>query len=752
MSIKQKLVLLSTCVLLGLIALFILNNYSQNQMKELVKAQKSVEVLKTLQTELRKNEKDFLARKDEKYLNDFQNNFKSLQNSANSLKDILKEVDISTEYTNEFLEISNKYYDIFTQIANTQKQIGLTHTDGLYGNLRKSVHNVQEFARNSNNFELLSLVYELRKEEKDFMLRLDEKYSTRFEKKIDSLTAMSINQEIKTYLNQYKTAFLQLVEKEKVKGLNEKTGLLENLRKTIYQTENSLNKMEKNISAHIVKAESFLNTFLIILTLLIIVVLMVSFYFISKSITKSINKFQEGLIGFFKYLNNETKDVALLDDSRNDEISNMSKLINKNIEKTKNNIEEDKALILDVTQVATKIKEGHLNKQITASTSNESLNALKDVINEMLVGLNKNISSISTVLKEFSNYKFTSKVDSSGVEGDMKEFIENVNFLTDEISGLLKDSLIIGLTLDEASDKLITNVDVLNTSSNEAAASLEETAAALEEITSTIVNNSENVAKMSKYAQELSNSAKTGQNLASKTTKSMEEINEQVSSINEAITVIDQIAFQTNILSLNAAVEAATAGEAGKGFAVVAAEVRNLANRSAEAAKSIKEIVENATSKANEGKGISSEMIKGYDVLLENIENSTQMISEIAAASKEQESGITQINDAVTQLDQQTQKNASIATQTHDIAIQTDTIAKEIVSDAGAKEFLGKEQAKVKKIDVPHEEEPKAKYDKKEEYEDKPRENKKSYSYEKKPKQAQTFTSNSSSDDEWESF
>ncbi|PPK61907.1 hypothetical protein B0F89_1061, partial [Malaciobacter marinus] len=110
-----------------------------------------------------------------------------------------------------------------------------------------------------------------------------------------------------------------------------------------------------------------------------------------------------------------------------------------------------------------------------------------------------------------------------------------------------------------------------------------------------------------------------------------------------------------------------------------------------------------------------------------------------------------QINDAVTQLDQQTQKNASIATQTHDIAIQTDSIAKEIVSDANSKEFLGKEQAKVKKIDVPHEEEPKAKYDKKEEYEDKAKNNNKSYSYEKKPKQAQTFTSNRS-DDEWESF
>jgi methyl-accepting chemotaxis protein len=97
--------------------------------------------------------------------------------------------------------------------------------------------------------------------------------------------------------------------------------------------------------------------------------------------------------------------------------------------------------------------------------------------------------------------------------------------------------------------------------------------------------------------------------LANKTTQAMEEINVQVNSINDAISIIDQIAFQTNILSLNAAVEAATAGEAGKGFAVVAAEVRNLANRSAEAAKEIKTIVENATIKANNGKNIANTMI-----------------------------------------------------------------------------------------------------------------------------------------------
>jgi methyl-accepting chemotaxis protein len=205
---------------------------------------------------------------------------------------------------------------------------------------------------------------------------------------------------------------------------------------------------------------------------------------------------------------------------------------------------------------------------------------------------------------------------------------------------------------------------------------------------------------MSKFSNDITIASKQGEELANKTTTAMDEINTQVNLVTQAISVIDNIAFQTNILSLNAAVEAATAGEAGKGFAVVAQEVRNLANRSAEAAKEIKDIVEGATLKANEGKDIASRMIEGYKGLNNSIEQTINLISDVEMSSKEQLLGIEQINDAVNQLDQQTQQNAMIASQTNDIAVGTDEIAKLVVEDANQKEFEGKNEVKAKNIGI----------------------------------------------------
>ena len=434
-----------------------------------------------------------------------------------------------------------------------------------------------------------------------------------------------------------------------------------------------------------------------LIVFVIILLLSVVFYAVIKDIVSKIELLGDGLAGFFKFLNKETKTTKQISIDCDDEIGKMAKTINENISKTQKLIEQDQELIDDVKKVVNDVKLGKLKQKITQNTQNENLQELKNNFNEMLENTSKNVSDdinkITRVLNSFSKFDFRDRI-----ENDNGAIEKGLNQLANIINEMLKENKSNGLTLNESSKVLLSNVNVLNISSNEAASSLEETAAALEEITSNLRSNTENIGQMSVFSNKVTKSVLDGEKLANQTTQAMEDINTQVQSISEAIAVIDQIAFQTNILSLNAAVEAATAGEAGKGFAVVAAEVRNLATRSAEAAKEIKVIVENATNKANQGKEIANNMISGYKDLNQNIAQTMQLIEDIEMSSKEQLKGIEQINDAVSQLDQQTQQNASVASQAHDIAILTDKIATMIVKDADAKEFIGKSDVKKRVI------------------------------------------------------
>jgi methyl-accepting chemotaxis protein len=438
---------------------------------------------------------------------------------------------------------------------------------------------------------------------------------------------------------------------------------------------------------------------IVILSSLIVIILF-STYLIKK-IKTSLNLFQQGLDSFFQFLNKEKNHIELIGINSKDEFGIMAKILNHNIEKTKKLIDEDDGLIEDAKAVMKRVNNGWYSQLIEKNTSNLTLQDFKNDVNQMIINTKDRFVSINDILGHYSKNDYTKKLqlNSNDEKGGVLEALVNgINRLQETITALLIENKSNGLTLEESSNILLSNVNKLNISSNEAAASLEETAAALEEVTSNIRNNTENISKMTILSNEVTISSSEGEKLAKQTTVSMDEINVQVNAINEAISVIDQIAFQTNILSLNAAVEAATAGEAGRGFAVVAAEVRNLASRSADAAKEIKAIVGNATLKANQGKNIANSMIEGYGKLNENIQHTINLISDIQNASKEQLLGIEQINDAVTQLDHQTQQNAQIASQAHDVAVVTDDIAKLIVSSANEKEFLGKSEVKSKNI------------------------------------------------------
>ncbi|MCT7520735.1 methyl-accepting chemotaxis protein [Aliarcobacter cryaerophilus] len=422
---------------------------------------------------------------------------------------------------------------------------------------------------------------------------------------------------------------------------------------------------------------------------------------ISKNIVFSINHFQTGLLNFFSYLNRQSPKVDYIDINSEDEFGAMAKVINENIKKSNEILLNEEQVLEQIEKMIQNIERGFFMYRIKLKCENQQIETIRNNINALANNLQMKISSISNVLLDFGESHFESRVPEDlemvGTYGSLKS---STRLVGNNVSELLAMILTTGDKLNEDTTILSASSQNLSINANEAAASLEETAASLEEITSNIRNNTQSIAKMSALSFNVTKSVKEGEELANQTTIAMDEINTQVNLVNEAISVIDNIAFQTNILSLNAAVEAATAGEAGKGFAVVAQEVRNLASRSAEAAKEIKDIVELATKKANEGKEIANSMIEGYKDLNSNVSQTVTLISDIEMASKEQLLGIEQINDAVNNLDAQTQQNAMVSNQINDLSREVSELSSKLVSAANLADYSKKTKDYICNVDL----------------------------------------------------
>ncbi len=226
--------------------------------------------------------------------------------------------------------------------------------------------------------------------------------------------------------------------------------------------------------------------------------------------------------------------------------------------------------------------------------------------------------------------------------------------------GVLKDVHVSMSTVNDAAGEIAAGNLDLSQRTEEQAASLQETASSMEELTSTVKQNAENARQANHLALGASSVAVKGGNVVGNVVGTMSSINESSKKIVDIISVIDGIAFQTNILALNAAVEAARAGEQGRGFAVVATEVRNLAQRSAAAAKEIKTLIGDSVEKVGIGTKLVDDAGKTMEEIVESVKRVTDIMSEITAASEEQSHGIEQVNQAIAQMDQVTQQNAGL--------------------------------------------------------------------------------------------
>ena len=406
---------------------------------------------------------------------------------------------------------------------------------------------------------------------------------------------------------------------------------------------------------------------------------------VSKNQLKLIDEYFQQYIEFTQYKQNN---FNYIEKTGNKELDALFSKWNEKIKETDSAIKSDINVIGEIVLTTDKVNQGIFRCRIKSNTKNPMIFTLKKTLNQMLDSLEDKMIKLESTLQSYATDDFRPKIDIHPIlKARMLSVMTSINTLGKSLSSNAKDNLNTGESLQQSSHKMNISMNNLATKANEQAASLEETAAAVEEITSITRNNTINASKMSELGQNVKKSVFDGQVLAKQTGSSMEEIHKKVAAITEAINIIDQIAFQTNILSLNAAVEAATAGEAGRGFAVVAAEVRNLANRSADAAKEIKSLVEDANLKAKQGKDISDSMISGYEKLNEIISETIHIIEDVSSASKEQMLGIEQINDAISLLDRVTQENANEANQTTQISTDVESLAKQLVNDANNKKF-----------------------------------------------------------------
>jgi len=469
---------------------------------------------------------------------------------------------------------------------------------------------------------------------------------------------------------------------------------------TITKKINLLKKVDDYLSNELIKSAkiklaSETSSLYIYVTLIFLNIVIASFlaYIISKNIANSISKIRYGIEQFLLFLAKEHNIIEKVDLKSKDELGEVAEMINKDIDKINDDIENDMLCVGEAILTLNKMQQGYYKCRVNTTASNSQIQTLADTINKMLDVQSRVMNDIVSGLDKYTNYDYREKIAlDKNITGETRKLVEGINNLCDAITTMLVDNKKNGLVLDNSSDILLVNVTQLSENSNTNAEAIKDTTVTLDGITKNLKTNNDHIVQMAEFATSLATSAKDGVELANQTTTAMNDINNEVAAITEAISVIDQIAFQTNILSLNAAVEAATAGEAGKGFAVVAQEVRNLASRSAQAANEIKTLVENATSKANTGKNISDKMIDGYNYLNQNINQTLELIEDVKSSSKAQESGIEHINNALNNIDLQTQEIAQVAKDSYSAAVQTDEIAKKIVSSANEKEFIGKDE------------------------------------------------------------
>jgi methyl-accepting chemotaxis protein len=580
MFIRSKLIISAVVSLTAIVAMFGLQRYMAAVQTELSMASTNIIEVEKQILELRKEEKDFFSRLDMKYVANHKQIVKNTFELIQQVEGILHSRGINTQRFDNLEQSLARYQNVFSSIVELQTEIGLTPTSGLYGQLRTAVHSVEQELAKYNQDSIAVVMLQLRRNEKDFMLRRDIKYVEKFDKNIDKfvqiLTRSSLNsdliQQLEQKIKQYQQDFKLLVAKAQQFGLTANEGKMADLRAIIQATEQNTRQLELQANTYIADAEQQSVVLSVAIFLIIAITLAVTTMLIIRSIMVPVDNITSVISSIEK-----NKDLSLrCDESGQDELSRISH---------------------------------HVNRMLL------TFQTLIQQVNESIVAMNESCHELS------HNASLAS-------EGGVRQLNE-----TDMVATAVTE---MGATIDE----IAKNTELAATKASETHANAQSGQQGVE-LT---------VQKITLLAQQLVDSAAV-----------VTELERDSTTIGGVLDVIRGIADQTNLLALNAAIEAARAGEQGRGFAVVADEVRSLAMRTQTSTQEISSIISTLQARTHsivnlmqesqqqgresvEQVAIAGEVLR---TITNDVTNIMDMSTQIAAAIEEQSMVAAEVNKNV---------------------------------------------------------------------------------------------------------
>lgn len=596
LNIKQKFMLIGGFTAFAIISLVLLNNYSTASLLRLDRIRLGITQVESGMLTLRRNEKDFLARNKLKYQDKFNANYTALEEQVAELQDNLTREGFDTQTVAALAKQLDEYATIFSAIVAKQREIGLHPKDGLYGTLRKAVHTVEDKLNSLDDQRLRADMLQLRRNEKDFMLRLDMKYPKKLEKNFDiimnNLNASSHSgsdkDSIHTLLEKYRTDFMSLVKATEAKGLTPEQGLMGDMRNVVHQTEGLLDEMAQHLDASISARADSLSTTSIVLSLLIVILIAATLLWFAISMLRPVEA----------------------------------------LAKTMQQIAADK----DIS------RRSELNSKDELGVMAYAFNTMMEVFQQTVGQVTGSAAQLSTASEELS-----------AITRDTKHGVDEQTSQTEQVATAMNEMT---LTVQEVANNA------------EQAAHFANEANKLTQDGQQVVSNT--VVDINALAQEIDNAASV-----------IQKVEEDGIKIGTVLDVIRGIAEQTNLLALNAAIEAARAGEQGRGFAVVADEVRTLASRTQESTQEIHEMIESLQTgtkqavdvmtssrhKAQESVDQANQAGSSLVAISSAVTTITDMNTQIASAATEQESVSEEINRNITVISQIANDSANGAQQ-----------------------------------------------------------------------------------------